>query len=302
MKPGTEEEQFVLRPLPSIGIQDQIRKFGTPEQIADLDWLLEAHNKATGNVYDDKTKEYFRKVLQEKKAVPQDVKIQAMDFLANKIAGKNTRPDQITFEIAKSILWSYYKELIYAETGIEKPKVDEVTANFLKNFCKWMIGDHTGEWDIRKSLYIWGNLGVGKSTAVLAGHYLMAYFKASHKWSQRSFKFISMDEIFLETYTTQSLEKIGALAKDSYCLDELRERHLSYKHYGNEFLIISDILTARHNIWKQQGLNTIITSNISPKRLKEVLNDDRLYDRMKQQFITVELTGENKRHPKHRLT
>ena len=71
---------------------------------------------------------------------------------------------------------------------------------------------------------------------------------------------------------------------------------MTYKHYGNEFYILSDILTARHNLWKRNGTNTIITSNIPPGRLNTVLYDDRLMDRIKQQYEIVELLGKNKRH------
>ena len=104
-----------------------------------------------------------------------------------------------------------------------------------------------------------------------------------------------MDELFLSTYTSQSLSEIGQLAKGGFCLDELREEHLDYKHYGKDLKIINDILSARHNLWKKSNINTLITSNIAPNKLTKIIDDARLIDRLDQQYIFVELFGANKR-------
>ena len=280
----------VTMPLPNF--IDRTRKLGTPEQNIKLDERLALWDKQNPKVSTPKLE-----VKVESKPKESELK-KSLNYLTRKMGQSIYRPESITYDSVKDIFWNFYREIIYREKGywIEAKKLEPVTVEFLKNYLHWIIGSDEGKFDPRKSIYIWGQLGVGKSTIAECGHFLMDYISNRTKWRSRRYGFVSMDELFLETYTTSSLESIGKLASGSWCLDELRERHLKYKHYGNEFYMISDILTARHNLWKRQGLNTIITSNVPPPRLKEILQDDRLMDRIKQQYETYELVGTNKRH------
>lgn len=199
----------------------------------------------------------------------------------------------VSYEEILNTYWYYYKKIVCKESNI-KPKdilIDGNMQEVLTNYVHWLAGDDMG-YDPTKSIYMYSGLGVGKSTIVYAGYLTLKHIRP--RWKKRYYDYISMDELFLETYTTASLDGIGRLAKGTWCLDELRERHLKYKHYGNDFYIISDILTARHNLWKRNKTNTIITTNIDSKSLESVL-DARLMDRMKQQYTLVKLEGLNKR-------
>lgn len=279
---------------PSHNHIQRVRRMGSPEQNRKLDEQIAAWERQ------NPTPE--RKPVQKKpeaKQVPKVNELQkSINYLTNKMNQPIYRPEAITYDSVKHIFWQYYRQVVHRETNmwIEAEHMEPATVEFMKNYLHWLLGSEEGSFDPRKSMYIWGQLGIGKSTIAEVGHLFMSYLKARTKWSSRYYKFVSMDELFLETYTTSSLDSIGKLANGSWCLDELRERHLTYKHYGNEFYMLSDILTARHNLWKRSGLNTIITSNIPPKRLAEVLQDDRLMDRIKQQYETFELVGTNKRH------
>ena len=270
---------------------DRIRSMGTPKQNADLDELLEIYNKQNPP----------KKIQYNTAVAPQvDELTKSMQYLDKRQQARDYKPEGITFDNVKHIFWQYFKQIVKRETGkeIQYSDLDQYTIEVIKNYIHWLIGSKGGKLDPKKSIYLYGPLGVGKSTIAETGYLVLMYLKYRTDWGNRCYKFISMDELFLETYTEQSLDKIGKVAKGSWCLDELREKHLTYKHYGNEFYILSDILTARHNLWKRNGTNTIITSNIPPGRLNTVLDDERLMDRIKQQYEIVELLGKNKRHLK----
>lgn len=252
---------------------------------------------------------YGKKLLEKKEVKTEtedDLKNSALRFLMKKIDHSTSVPDEITFELSKIIFWIFFKELVFKEKGIA-PVFSEGGNEvwFLERFVKWLIGEKSalgyfpenedGLFDPSKSLFIWGELGTGKSTIVLAGHLLLGFFKTKYGWKDRMYDFKSLDELFLSTYTKQSLSEIGELAKGGFCMDELREEHLNYKHYGKDLNIINDILSARHNLWKRKSTITIITSNVSPNKLPEIIDDERLIDRLQQQYIFVELSGSNKR-------
>lgn len=276
--------------MPNGRKMEHILRYGTPEQIATIEAQAAEYRRQNPSV---------KIVHKEKEAKEKKSELQkSMDYIKRNTEPKSDKPKEITFDSVKGIFWEFHKQVVFRETGLEL-KISEMegkTIEFSKNFIKWLIGDSTGLFDPKKSLYMWGALGVGKSTLAEVGYMFMSYLKYRTNWTSRHYEFISMDELFLEMYTTASLDKIGKLAKGFWCLDELREKHLSYKHYGNNFNILADILAARHNLWKHTGTNTIITANIPPDKLDAVFDDARLMDRIKQQYVTYELIGSNKRN------
>lgn len=288
--------------IPPPHIQEMIRKSGSPGQLQKLDEQLAAADLPEKRQATKDSTEWLLEVARMPDRKARATQADAIRFLAGRLTrGMGKRPEIVTYENARKLYWAFYREIIRIESGINTPTVDGNMAKFMKNYVHWLIGSPAGEYDPNKSLYIWGDLGVGKSTMAMAGHYLMAYYRHRFQWDIRYFKAISMDELFLNTYTTQSLEGIGKLSSDAWLLDELCEQHVKYKHYGQEFYILVDVLRARHNLWKREGLNTIITANIQPKNLQEVFADERLYARLGQQYETILIEGDNKRKPKYRL-
>lgn len=278
-------------------IARMIRKTGTPDQIRQLE-----EEEAAGRPERLQAEiDYYHKVMATKKAPDADEAISAMRFIINKLNAKTTaaRPPGIDYDKAKVIFWNSYRQLIYHETRLEITRLEPADAEAIKNFVHWLIRSNKGAWDPDKSLFLWGGLGTGKTTIAMAGHLVAAYFRANYSWEKVYYNFRSLDELFLQTYTTQSLAAIGDLATGGWCLDELREEHFKYRHYGNEVSMLADVLTARHNNWKRTGDRTIITSNMNPKSL-DILGD-RIYDRIRQEYQAIELTGSNKRHPVTRL-
>lgn len=207
---------------------------------------------------------------------------------------KRVRHPQVGLQSAKDLLWRIYRDLVFAETGRKITTLEDNQIPIFRNFTQWLILDEEGEWDIRKSIYLWGDLGVGKTSLIKAGQLLMHHYADRLRWTPRHYNFTTMSDIFREMVATKNLSVMERIKSGLWAIDELREEHLSIKHFGNDIQVIPMILEDRHNLWKQ-GIPTILTSNIPPKRLGEVLNDDRIFDRVRQQYEIVHLAGKNKR-------
>lgn len=301
--------------IPAPHIQQMIRKTGTPEQIDMLDAALQEREQAgiadqpyKGNV---DPKEYAKQLFENPVKDMASLVDQSVAFIRNKIKHKRTKkPEGITWSTCRSIYWRAYRELVKEETGMtldpEVVRQDTSLSTAMANFVNWIIGNEEGEWDPAKSVMIYGNLGVGKSTLAMAAHITTAFFKAKAGWDEGYIDHISMDRLFLELTTTQDIRNFHKLATGSWVLDEVKREHATYKHYGNELPLLNLVISARHDLWKQQGTRTIITSNIPPSDLSALITTTkeerlRIKDRLKQEYSTYLLAGDNKRHPKERL-
>jgi DNA replication protein DnaC len=212
-------------------------------------------------------------------------------------------PEEVNYTLVRRVFWDALKIKIASERGLNKidalgltPDISGNLPTVLPNLINWLIQSKNGDYPINKGLWIWGDLGTGKTTIIQTAAHTMAFFWHRYGWEQGRFKVVSMDEKILELYSENKTDWIKKMATGFIAIDELREDHLTFKLYGNNIPLIANILTARYNLWQREGTRTIVTTNISPARLATVLNDPRAYDRVKQMFHTVEIQGKNKRH------
>ena len=210
-------------------------------------------------------------------------------------ARKEERPPEMSYEISKVAFWNAYKSVIFKETGVNVVNEKSILQHF-PDIVKWGMDDISGNLNPYKSLYIWGGLGIGKSTIAHALSLMTIYNSFNFKFNSKKLGFISMDEFFLKILESESLTGLSDFSNESaIVIDELREKHFKYKHYGNEINLIAEILSARHSLWKRIGVQTVITSNIPKASLRAQLSDDRLFDRILQQYEFIEIIGSNKR-------
>jgi hypothetical protein len=264
------------------------QKYGTPQQLAKLEKDLADYEKAKEIIYPKKPQESTGMIVSNgnSKELP------IYSFVKNRVLNGKNKPN-ITYDLIKPIFWEIYKAVIFNETGvvINHTSISEDAGALIRNYLKWLILDESGEIPITKSIYLHGSFGVGKTTLIMAGLKFTEYLAVKVKYKDRLFKSISMDELFLESYTSESLKNIGKLVKGFWVLDEVMEKHLSYKHYGKEHMIINDILMARHNLWKRNGTPTMIISNMRPELFFTQSKDMRIISRLQQQYYPVEFKG-----------
>ena len=303
--------------IPPRHIQDKIRSIGTPEQIATLDKRLEQEGvAATGDT--KKVTAYFKSLEAPEGMNEDSLRGAAQRFFKAKLhRGAKQRPDLCSYKTTRKLLWDRYCDIVFEESKLSlkqqarqgKEVLDGNSKVVMSNFCYWLLGMEkpggTGPgFDPDKSIIFWGDLGVGKSTIGRAGESVLAYYKYKLQWTENYYTVTNMDSMFLNLIATQDTQPIGEMGKGNLMIDELKEKHFSYKHYGNEIPLIHTVLLARHEEWKWSGRRTIITTNIAKPRWtgeNSVFGDARLEDRVAQEYQFVELRGSNKRKPGARL-
>jgi len=304
--------------IPTKRYQDLVNRLGTEEQKASLEQALEFHRQA-GNIdqinpeLHRKTLEYYERLHAHQPKEDErasDLKA-AAHFIKRKVSHQREEtPEGITLDIARAVFWRAYRAIVNEETGIDLKsdtvRNDPNLAEAMNNMVHWLTGSTEGAWDPKKSLVIYGALGVGKSTLAQAAHITSAFFKTRYAWQEQYLGFISMDRLFFDISTTEDIKDFNQLARGNWVIDEVKTEHTKYKHYGNDLPLLNLVIGARHDLWKQEGKQTILTTNIPPSEIAALITNtaeerERMRSRMGQQYTTYQLKGDNKRHPKHRI-
>lgn len=256
--------------------QEQIRRYGTPDEVRLLDEQL------ASEVKEEKPVVYEKRFAKVSEMIPK----------------VNYRPSVITYEKSAAVFWFFYKQIVYKETGkkIDENSFDGNMKDICSAFVKYCIGVKNDLFDMRKSVLLWGSYGVGKSTIVLAGYMMMKHIAQTTKWNDRGFKMISLSELFFRSRNESDLTEYNKIIEGNYCFDEMKEDQFKIKHYGSEIKIIGSLFEMRHNKWKMNNTRTIITSNVAPSEMEDLLGGDKvLMSRIKQEYCAIELKGKNKR-------
>lgn len=219
-------------------------------------------------------------------------------------APENNQSPEVLYQVSRSLLWAAYCQQVEFETGRfpDSAKLHPsllsalaVTAHWLAGLNEWQSETIIGQCvNPRQSLYFVGDVGVGKSTLAVAAHYASA--QLHHKYgTELKLGLISLDELVMDIYSSSDMARVAEACKGHMVLDELRLKHVGYQHYGNKVSLLADIFLNRHHGWKQRGEQTIITTNVPPAILMAEMDDDRINDRLIQQYAMIEIKGHSYR-------
>jgi DNA replication protein DnaC len=171
--------------------------------------------------------------------------------------------------------------------------VDETNRALLSNLTKYFANDDTGEYDLRKGLFLSGDVGLGKT-------FLMSIFQDFAKSTEKKmFKVFPCIEVFDNVSIAKSkdndpLRNIFKYYKGNICFDDLGQEPTSLKSYGNEVFVMEKILTERYKKFINGHCITHITSNLTASELKERYGI-RVFDRCKEMFEFIHFSGVSKR-------
>ncbi|WP_228410907.1 AAA family ATPase [Chryseobacterium taklimakanense] len=150
--------------------------------------------------------------------------------------------------------------------------------------------------DLRKGILLSGPIGCGKTT-------LMKIMRQM-PFNRRNYSVISSREIVsefmlngyevLETYSRGILRDHHRHPKN-FCFDDLGAETTS-KYFGNECNVMAEILLTRYDLYKDQGIITHATTNLTADEL-EATYGNRLRSRMREMFnlFGYDGTSEDKR-------
>ena len=215
----------------------------------------------------------------------------------------STATDAELYHAARTLLWAAYCDQVAFETG-SVPEAGSVhpdlrralaqVAHWLVGLTDWQAGDRTPGHCLNplRSLYIIGDVGTGKSTLAKAAHHASVQLHHGYGTGLK-LGFTSLDELLMDVYASSDMLPVQHASRGHMVLDELRLKHLGYKHYGNDVTLVADILLNRHHGWKQRGEQTIVTTNVPALNLLKAMGDERITDRVLQQYETVEINGQS---------
>ncbi len=152
------------------------------------------------------------------------------------------------------------------------------------------------EIDLKKGLWVYGEVGCGKTVAMKVFQDFCAYNQhlGTRRFSIYWFKKIIKDYENKETRKYIS-ELYGYDAKKDICFDEFLKRG-NVKDYGANENLSELIIDERYEVYVNNNFITHITTNCPPSYVSQnKLIDDRTLDRCSQMFNIIEGEGGSKR-------
>lgn len=166
----------------------------------------------------------------------------------------------------------------------------------INNIFNWCI-KVKGNLDINKGLWLFGNIGTGKST-------LLAIVKEFCK--EYRGQYYSLEYKAYKPYTyriTNVIDVCGAYQRDGYngidifvngqcqAFDEIGSESIPMGHFGTAENVMQYILQRRYDHYKSADTYiTHATSNLSPEQIIERYGE-RIYDRCREMFNFVPILG-----------
>lgn len=178
---------------------------------------------------------------------------------------------------AKKVAWSAYKSIV----GKKEPEMTEDLKEVLRMLTAYFSGNECGEVDQGKGIYLYGQVGTGK-TSVMEAMQLMA---RALRYDVRRFRMTRVQEVY-EMALRQ--EELGWMAGENRCFDDIGFSQSKVKIWGNSVNPLEGILTRRYN--RRMEWTTHATSNVPPGALSELF-DERLLSRFNEMFNIVPLFG-----------
>lgn len=169
--------------------------------------------------------------------------------------------------------------------------------NDIVRWCLMLDGAH----DYKKGLWLWGNIGTGKSTMLeIVREYCRLvrppcrYRDAEYPRDFRADKWEYGFRITNANYVAGCFAKDGYPGLETYirnvrqAFDEVGRENIPTGFFGNMENVFQYIIQRRYDL--RHGDFTHVTSNLSPDQIATVYGE-HIYDRCKEMFNFVEMSG-----------
>lgn len=191
---------------------------------------------------------------------------------------------ELQIETLKRGWLQHATRLVQVSNPAGKFEITDRNREIVAGIFYWFLNDERSCYDLNKGILLTGGMGTGKTTLIKAFRNFFQSFKQSFK---------------LESAMRISKEFVDSGSYDRYCLphllaiDEVGRETLA-RHYGNAVNVIGVILHERYDLWLNQAIPTIITTNLDAYEI-ETIYGDIIRDRAKEMFNWVILDGESRR-------
>jgi len=191
-------------------------------------------------------------------------------------------------------------KLLWAKNAGINYVYNEQLKDILPEIVKYFNG-HKCRYDLKKGLFIYGNLGVGKTTIF---DITRMYLNDVSKRNINAYKISSIEKIINHFKTENDLDIYGYNVKAdergiykapiNLLINEIgTEMSYQIKNYGSSFNDeFNSMLMARYEVFIEFGKLTHATSNVTPYELFKFY-DEKLVDRFIEMFNFIELKGKS---------
>ena len=238
-----------------------------------------------------------------------------------------TEPEQTAANNAQI----YWRELIYNSSMDERPAILKklwwsIARHICKNFKvaqsellitsyivnqaidRWLpIDIKIGDFNSMKGVYLYGDVGVGKTTLLKSITLFHAYcnnvlhlsdFRDINDYKEDTYAVNCLTEVMKHQFSERELDH--RLLVSNLLIDDLGKEAKSVQRFGNKVNLFEYIIFERYNNFKKrqaQGFNYLITNITSNNTIKEIRNDYGAYtaDRLIEMCELIEWKGESKR-------
>lgn len=160
----------------------------------------------------------------------------------------------------------------------------------IERLLKYLIGDPSCGLDLYRGIYLWGNVGVGK-TMIMDAIQEMLHDAEAHGLR---FKSQSVKQLSFNLQGTKDTNILRRYFKDSYCFDDFGSEDPEQFIYSSRISVMDEILTARRERFKHHFELTHVTSNVPPEAISDRYME-RFESRCKEMFNYIHLKGSDKR-------
>lgn len=168
-------------------------------------------------------------------------------------------------------------------------RVDDTNRAILRELTLYFSNSPDCSYDLRKGIALIGDVGTGKTL-------LMLIFQALAQCTQiKQFSFASTQQVFDTVAFSQKQDTLEQFYMKHFCFDDLGQEPSSLQLYANEVSIMEKVITERYNRFTKGYCLTHITTNLNTEELRERYGL-RVYDRMKEMFNVISVTGRSKRN------
>lgn len=182
--------------------------------------------------------------------------------------------------------------LSIARKYIPNFEIDESNKEVITNLFNY-FNEIPGTYDLNKGLWLFGDVGTGKSS-------LMKIFSEYMKLGFNGFKIHICDKVSNEYATNGDVDEYtynqrGYIGYPIWmCFDELGRETIPANHFGTKLNVMQHILHIRYSLWQSTRLKTFVTTNSGPKNIEENYGDF-IRDRTREMFNIIFMGGESRR-------
>lgn len=166
--------------------------------------------------------------------------------------------------------------------------VDQHNVKVIPDLVRYMIMDPDSTLPLHKGILLFGPIGTGKTLLMNA----LKTFADAASISYRQFAMTRAIDVANRMRT--NIEAMYAFEKGDFCFDDIGQEPTHITHFGDKIPVMEMLLAARYDSFTVGKNITHMTSNLHPNEI-EARYGSRVFDRIKEMFTPVYLTGQSRR-------